>query len=73
MNTETLDKLYLEWSLFTGARTQREIAMRDTLAAIVAEPHGCVFCDSGKLRNPQKGHTPECGFERANLLLNAFC
>ena len=27
MSTETLDKLYLEWSQFTGARTAREIAM----------------------------------------------
>lgn len=25
MNTETLDKLYLEWSQFTEARTAREL------------------------------------------------
>lgn len=29
--TETLDKLYLEWSQFTKARTSREIAMADML------------------------------------------
>jgi hypothetical protein len=27
MDTETLDKLYLEWSQFTTARTHREIRM----------------------------------------------
>lgn len=27
VQTETLDKLYLEWSQFTGARTEREIRM----------------------------------------------
>lgn len=27
METSTLDKLYLEWSQFTGARTGREIAL----------------------------------------------
>jgi hypothetical protein len=27
METETLDKLYLEWSQFTRARTAREISM----------------------------------------------
>lgn len=43
---------------------------RDALDAILASPHGCVFCDSGKLRNPAKGHDPKCGFylaERAGV------
>lgn len=31
MTTETLDKLYLEWSQFTKARTFREIAMLGAL------------------------------------------
>ena len=31
MTTETLDKLYLEWSQFTKARTSREIAMENAL------------------------------------------
>jgi hypothetical protein len=30
--------------------------------AILAEPYGCAFCDSGKLRNPEKGHNERCGF-----------
>lgn len=29
--TETLDKLYLEWSQFTSARTSREIEMKKLL------------------------------------------
>jgi len=35
--SETLDKLYLEWSQFTSARTGREAAYRDALWA--ARPH----------------------------------
>ena len=31
MQTETLDKLYLEWSQFTTARTSREIALEDAI------------------------------------------
>lgn len=31
MNTETLDKLYLEWSQFTKARNEREIALREAI------------------------------------------
>lgn len=33
--------------------------------AILRDPHGCRFCDSGKLRTPgvpEKDHDPECGF-----------
>ena len=30
--------------------------------AVLADPHGCVFCDSGKLRNPTKTHELTCGF-----------
>lgn len=70
MTTETLDKLYLEWSQLTQARTGREIKMRRALEAIIAEPDGCVFCDSGKLRNPDKPHTPDCGFALASEILS---
>lgn len=70
MTTETLDKLYLELSQLTQARTGREIRMLGALAAIIAEPHGCVFCDSGKLRKPDKPHTPDCGFALANEILS---
>ena len=34
METETLDKMYLEWSQFTKARTAREIAMGQALKSI---------------------------------------
>lgn len=33
-NTETLDKLYLEWSQFTGARTERENFAQSVLRLI---------------------------------------
>lgn len=35
MMTETLDKIYLEWSQFTSARTAREIAMLNALNAAI--------------------------------------
>lgn len=34
MNTETLDKLYLEWSQFTTAKTRREVYLESTLQNI---------------------------------------
>lgn len=34
MDTETLDKLYLEWSQFTQARNRRELIMTDALNRI---------------------------------------
>lgn len=39
--------------------------VRAALQAILADPHGCVFCDSGRLRNPEKDHRPECGYALA--------
>jgi hypothetical protein len=42
------------------------------LELILAEPHGCPFCDSGKLRkpmNPAKGHTADCGFDAAQRVV----
>lgn len=36
MDTETLDRLYLEWSQFTGARNGREINLRSALDQILA-------------------------------------
>ena len=33
-DTETLDKLYLEWSQFTDARNKRELAALDLLQGI---------------------------------------
>lgn len=43
--------------------------LESALRAIVAEPFGCVFCDSGKLRNPAKRHDAKCGFGMAQRLL----
>lgn len=44
----------------------------EALQAIVNNPDGCPFCDSGKLRtpnNPAKGHTETCGFAMAEDVL----
>ncbi len=44
-----------------------ELPALTALRAILAEPYGCVFCDSGKLRNPAKPHEADCGFELARI------
>lgn len=43
-----------------------EIAIR----RILAEPHGCRFCDSGILRNPSKTHDHDCGYDMAKESLH---
>jgi hypothetical protein len=48
------------------AQARHDAALR----AIVAEPFGCVFCDSGKLRNPAKPHEDDCGFAMAAALVS---
>ena len=40
MQTETLDKLYLEWSQFTGARTSRERCLADALRTLLTAIEG---------------------------------
>ena len=39
------------------------------IAGILAEPYGCPMCDSGKLRNPEKSHWPDCPYAIANDVL----
>lgn len=49
MTTETLDKIYLEWSQFTSARTAREIAMLNQVellrAVLLQCKHGASYDD----------------------------
>ena len=42
----------------------------NALKGILTEPHGCPMCDSGKLRDPNKKHWPDCPFLIATSLLN---
>jgi hypothetical protein len=37
--TETLDKIYLEWSQFTKARTGREIRLKNALVLLIEATH----------------------------------
>lgn len=39
METETLDKIYLEWSQFTGARTGRELKLKKALVDLIEATH----------------------------------
>ena len=42
-----------------------------TINQILNEPYGCVFCDSGKLRNFEKPHENDCGFCLAQTVMSA--
>ncbi len=59
----TIDQLATDKSRIA----QHAAALERALAAIISEPFGCAFCDSGKLRNPSKPHDEECGFALAAL------
>ncbi len=42
------------------------------LTALLADPYGCRFCDSGRLRTPNhpgKGHDATCGFVLAHAAI----
>ena len=39
------------------------------LEALLTDPYGCSLCDSGKARNPAKGHQPDCPYEQARAAL----
>jgi len=40
MSTETLDKLYLEWSQFTQAKTSRELALENFIRSVMPSMTG---------------------------------
>lgn len=58
-----------------GSDTRTEQAHK-TIAALIANPHGCRFCDYGKLRRPPEyphstpnsEHDDDCGFAMAEAL-----
>lgn len=39
------------------------------LRAILADPYGCRFCDSGKLRDPHRPHDDSCGYRLAEMVI----
>ncbi len=41
---------------------------KQALTALVANPHGCRFCDYGTLRNPEKPHDDDCPYATAERL-----
>ena len=62
LETETLDKLYLEWSQFTSARTFRELqlsrALKDALDMIVWMSGSDDFSPDGKAAVGWKKNKP---------------
>lgn len=45
--------------------------LENAISAILREPYGCPFCDSGVLRNPSKQHDSNCGFYMAQKAVAA--
>jgi len=77
-----IERIYGDPSL---AKARRNLSARDLYAiaghirgpyvnvirALLKDPHGCRFCDYGKLRTPDdptKGHDSDCPYLRAELL-----
>ena len=52
-----------------GRLSAEQTRLKEVLRRILAGPAGCPFCDSGKLRNPQKDHDEDCGFALAATLV----
>lgn len=50
---------------------QSRDALRSALEAVLAGKD-CPMCDSGRLRDPNKSHWPECAFNRARAVLVAL-
>lgn len=44
-------------------------ALASALRGLLADPYGCPMCDSGRLRNPEKAHWPECPYAIARAVL----
>lgn len=61
---------YLESRVMRLAEANKDLTT--ALEAIIREPHGCPFCDSGKLRNPNKDHTSNCGYALASIALHWY-
>lgn len=70
MNTETLDKLYLEWSQFTKARTIREIKAINALKRIKAS-YGKV-CQDFEICNHESCMSSYAAWAEADLTLKAL-
>lgn len=64
-----LDKLYRSAEGDAHELLEDAERMHAALKAIMHDPQGCVFCDSGTLRNPDKPHRDDCGFRLAALAL----
>jgi hypothetical protein len=63
----------LKWGMFTLIsavflvllallfhKIEELLAFKKAALLVLLEPHGCPFCDSGKLRNPDKDHADNC-------------
>lgn len=54
-----------------AAETLARSRAEDAIRGLLAEPHGCAFCDSGLLRS-DKPHAKDCPYEVAiNLIMPA--
>jgi len=55
------------------AEADKAAALVEALENILTNPSdSCPMCDSGKLRNPNKGHWRDCKFEIAKQALNNY-
>lgn len=61
------DDFFISTTINDAMREIHELT--NAIERIFSEPYGCSLCDSGVMRNPAKGHQPDCPFEIARLAL----
>lgn len=59
------DDFFISTTINDAMREIHELA--NAIRRILDEPYGCSLCDSGVMRNPAKGHQPDCPYELARL------
>lgn len=59
---DSANQVAASWRERAEAAEAQLAEAQEAVEAILKEPYGCPFCDSGKLRSPDKDHLPNCGF-----------
>ncbi len=64
----TADEFHEIWKLQIEDEVKSNVPeLLNVLQGIFDNPWGCSLCDSGVMRNKEKGHQPDCPFEIARL------
>jgi hypothetical protein len=57
---------------FMQSQAEQRTELLTALQGLLNEPYGCTLCDSGKPRDPAKGHQPDCPYEAARAMIAKY-